>query len=155
MTQVDASWEAHLACYAEADALYRMGQLPRALKAFRNALALAPGDVDTLWALGDCYSELGKPRRAELFYRKARARAAWKRRGDLLYNIANALLDQRRPASAVRLYRLVPRSAGAYANARRNEARARALMAGMEIDADVISGLLRRPAARGSLVCKG
>lgn len=99
MTQIGPSWEAHLACYAEADALYRSGQLARARKLFRNALALAPGDVDTLWALGDCYSELGKPRRAELFYRKARAGAAWEQRGDLLYNIANTLLDQRRPSA--------------------------------------------------------
>lgn len=139
MTQIDPSWEAHLACYAEADALYRSGQLARAVKLFRNALALAPGDVDTLWALGDCYSELGKPRRAELFYRKARAGAAWERRGDLLYNIANALLDQRRPVSAIRLYRLVPRSAGSYAQARKNQARARALMASMAINTDVVS----------------
>lgn len=136
MTQPAQTLEAHLACYAEADALYRKGEVLRALKSFRDALVLAPGDVDTLWALGDCYTDLGEPRRAERFYRKARAGAAWRERGDLLYNIANALLDQRRPAAALRLYRLVPPKASSFKLARKNQENARALLANITVDTD-------------------
>ena len=136
MTQPDRTWEAHLACYAEADALYRAGEVLRALKLFRNALILAPGDVDTLWAIGDCYTDLAKPRRAEGFYRRARAGAAWRERGDLLYNIANALLDQRRPAAALRLYRLVPIRASSFKFVRKNQGHARALLADRPFGAD-------------------
>ena len=129
MTQADRSWEAHLALYAAADSLFRDGKRRLALREFRNALLLAPGDVDTLWAIADCYSHLGKPHKAAQFYRRARTGATWQKRGDLLYNIANALLDQRRPLAAIRLYRLVPRSASSYGQARRNCLRACALLA--------------------------
>lgn len=129
MKQANPSWQAHLACYAKADDFYRGGKLLFATRYFRNALLLAPGDLDTLWALGDCYSDRGKPWKAEHFYRRALANAPWKKRGDLRYNIANALLDQRRPSAAIRLYQLVPRSAMAYGLARQNERRARELLA--------------------------
>ena len=116
----DETWEEHLARYREADALYKKGKLKSALNCFRKALALAPGDSDTLWALGDCHSELGQPRKAERFYRLARLQAPWDERGDLLYNIANALLDQGRPRAALQLYARVPRSAAAFLLAQRN-----------------------------------
>ena len=136
MTQARYLSKAHLASYAEADALYRAGEVLSALEKFRNALQLAPGDVDTLWALGDCYSDLGRPRKAENFYRKARIGVGRKRRGDLVYNIANALLDQCRPAAALRFYQQVPRTAGSYLLACENARRARALLANMAIDSD-------------------
>jgi tetratricopeptide (TPR) repeat protein len=143
---MNMTWDAHLACYAEADSLFQRGVVRPALKSFRNALLLAPGDVDTLWAIGDCYSELGKPRLAEVFYRKARAGAVWRQRGDLLYNMANALLDQGRPAAALRFYQLVPRKAGSFGLARKNAARARALLANKAID----TGAQGRPRLRRS-----
>lgn len=114
------AWEAHLAAYGQADALYQAGQLRAAVNVFRAALALAPFDADTLWALGDCCSELGQARKAERWYRAALRRVTWGRRGDLLYNIANALLDQGQPLAAIKLYSKIPRKAGAYDLAQRN-----------------------------------
>ena len=113
-------WNRHLAAYSAADALYRQGKIRAAIPAFKAALALAPTDSDTLWALGDCYSEAGRARKAELSFRKAWLLAPYSKRGDLLYNIANALFDQRRPQAALILYRRVPRHSSAHSLARRN-----------------------------------
>src|SRR5687768_13303693 len=114
------TWEEHLVHYRAADALYQSGQVRSALRAFRRALELAPGDADTLWALGDCYSDLGQPWRAERFFRKARAGVSWAKRGDLLYNMGNARLDQGRPAAALSLYARVPKRSTAFELARKN-----------------------------------
>lgn len=116
----EAMWEQHLARYREADSLYRAGDLRSAQRVFFKALALAPGDVDTLWALGSCFSESGKPHAAERYFRRARARAGWQRKGDLLHNIANSLFDQGRLQAALRLYIRVPRSSAAFLLAQRN-----------------------------------
>lgn len=116
----EATWEQHLARFREADSLYRAGDMRSAKRVFFKALALSPGDVDTLWALGSCFSESGKPHSAERYFRRARARAAWRRKGDLLYNIANSLFDQGRLQAALRLYIRVPRSSKAFLLARRN-----------------------------------
>ncbi len=113
-------WEEHLVLYREADVLYREGKIKLALKYFRRALNLAPADVDTLWALGNCYGELRKPRKAELFFRRARAYARLDQRGDLLYNIGNALFDQGCLRAALQLYARVPRSANSFLLAQRN-----------------------------------
>jgi len=117
-------WTNHLRLYQQADARYQQGQTRSALKLFRAALSLAPGDADTLWAMADCYSDLAQPRKAERYYRLARACVPWSERGDLLYHIANALLDQGRLGAALSLYRRVPRSATVFDQARTNALRA-------------------------------
>lgn len=120
----------HLRLYREADALYRQGKLRPAMRLMQAALSLAPGDSDTLWAIADCHSQLGHPWKAASLYRLARARAAWSERGDLLYNIANALLDQGRPRAALRLYLRVRHGSKAFSQARRNALLARRRLAG-------------------------
>ena len=118
-------WARHLALYRRADALYKNGEIKEAKRLFLRALSLAPRDADTLWAIGSCFSDLGRPAAAERYYRRARAVARWHQRGDILYNIANALLDQGRPLAALRLYRRVPRSSSAYLLSQRNAALAK------------------------------
>ena len=113
-------WEQHLSWYREADSLYRAGHLKPARALFKKALALAPGNPDTLWALGSCFSELGQPHQAEHYFRLARARSEFNHRGDLLYNIANALFDQGRRRAALQLYVRVPRNAQSFLQARKN-----------------------------------
>ena len=125
--QNDDAWERHLAYYQDADALYLKGHVSQARALFLSALALAPNDADTLWALGSCSSELGNPRAAERYFRRARRRAVWEDRGDLLYNIANALFDQGRTAAALAMYKRIPRQAKAYMLAKRNLLLARRL----------------------------
>jgi len=130
MSDENSVWQQHMACYARADELFKSGRLREAIKAFRSALVLEPNDTDTLWALADCFSELGKAHKAERLYRAALIRADRSERGDLLYNLANALLDQRRPIAALVLYRRVGRKSGAFHLAKRNARIARRMLKG-------------------------
>ncbi|MFG6429720.1 hypothetical protein [Roseateles sp. LYH14W] len=120
MHQAQSTWQAHCTLYGRADDLFRKRQFKLALRTFKQALLLAPRDVDTQWAIANCYSEMCRPLQAERYFRRARALAEWPQRGVLLYNIANAKFDQRKFGAAARLYRLVPRSSAAYSKARRN-----------------------------------
>ena len=101
-------WESHLQAYTEADTLYKARRYAAALAGFRRALSLAPGDVDTLWAIADCYNEQKRPRLAERYYRSAIKRAPVKQRPTLYFNLANTLLDQKRFKEAVQVYRQAP-----------------------------------------------
>jgi tetratricopeptide (TPR) repeat protein len=134
---VEAStWQVHNTLYGRADDLFRKNQFKLALRAFKQALLLAPRDADTNWAIASCYSEMNSPFQAERYFRRARALAEWSQRGDLLYNIANAKFDQRQFQAAAKLYRLVPRSSTAYLKAQRNTS--------------VVHRLLANPSVKGT-----
>lgn len=106
--KTDKRWEEHLQAYAAADALYKAKRYAAALAGFRRALSLAPDDVDTLWAIADCYSEQRRPRLAERYYRFAIKHASVKQRPELYFNLGNALFDQKRFKEAVTIYRQAP-----------------------------------------------
>lgn len=100
--------EANHAWYCAGDVAYLLGQIPFAISAFRRALRSRPDDVQALWAMGNCYSDLGRARMAERCFRRALALS-----GDsdlrLLFNLANALLDQGKYGLALNMYREVKR----------------------------------------------
>ncbi len=122
----------HHALYKEADSAYKRCDFVRARKLFAEALRLAPGDPDTLRAVGNCWDELGLPLLAERFHRRALAWSRGAERGDCIYNIANAKFDQGLYASALALYAKVPpRSKAAYRRARRNMRLCRNRLAGL------------------------
>lgn len=104
----DGKWEKHLKAYTAADYLYRKGRVAAALTGFRRALSLAPGNVDTLWAIADCYDEQKRPRLAERYYRSAIKYAPARQRPTLYFNLGNALFDQKRSNDAVQSYRRAP-----------------------------------------------
>jgi hypothetical protein len=60
-----------------------------------------------------------------------------------LYNIANALFDQGRFAGALRIYRIVPRSASSHPLARKNMLACQRKLANISVNSDA----LRRPGA--------
>lgn len=113
-------WVRHCALYSEGDALYRSGRTKEARALFLEALALWPGDSDTLWAIGSCFSEAGDPWQAERYFVRALAVAPSRERGDLLYNIANARFDRKRFRDALQVYARVPRASSAFELALRN-----------------------------------
>jgi tetratricopeptide (TPR) repeat protein len=60
------------------------------------------------WALGNCFTELKKPRKAEQSFRQAIALCTNADKTALLFNLANVLFDQKRYASAIALYSQTP-----------------------------------------------
>src|SRR5712691_479060 len=116
----DPRSSAHVEAYRRADKHYGAGRYRAALRDFKRALQLAPGDSDTCWAIGNCYTELHRPRLAERAFRKALGSAKGKDRDALLYNLGNALFDQRNFKAAAQLYHRISSRSGLARLARRN-----------------------------------
>ena len=106
--------------YQKGDDLYKQGNYDDALLEFKKALKAWPTASDTAWAIADCYSELLKPRLAEKFYRLALDTCSIKKRASLLYNIGNALFDQRKYKDALMHYEKISKQNRVYKQARKN-----------------------------------
>jgi tetratricopeptide (TPR) repeat protein len=98
-------FDANHSWYFVGDLYTKMDDHKAAIPAFRRALRNWPMDVDALWAIGDCYTSLGSPRFSERYYR--RAYALRKGSAELIYNLANTLLDQNRFDEAILMYRKI------------------------------------------------
>lgn len=120
--------------YAKGDSLYRSGRFSEASKLFLSALEEDGTDYQALWALGNCYAELKKPRKAEASFRQALACCDETHRAALTFNLANALFDQQRYAEALEIYREIPASDPLSRKARRNADLARRRMTGSGSD---------------------
>ena len=103
-----ASPDPNYAAYVKGDALWKKGRFKEAAQLFLIAVEEWPEDFQAWWALGNCYSELKKPRKAEDAFRKALDACSSAHRYELVFNLANALFDQKRFAEAVSLYTEIP-----------------------------------------------
>jgi tetratricopeptide (TPR) repeat protein len=97
------------AAYRRGDKKFHAGRYAEAAREFFVALEDWPEDWMAMHALGNCYSEAKKPRKAEKWFRLAIENAPEEERPNLLYNLGNALFDQQRFDEAIRVYREVPR----------------------------------------------
>jgi tetratricopeptide (TPR) repeat protein len=100
------SSEGNHAWYCVGDIAYRLRHFEIAKEAFRRSLKSRPDDWEALWALGNCYSELSRPRMAERYFRKAIA-IAGREKPQLTLNLANVLFDQSRYKDSLVEYRKV------------------------------------------------
>jgi tetratricopeptide (TPR) repeat protein len=96
----------HIA-YVRADWFYKRGRLFAAAKWFTVAVKEWPFDYQALWALGDTFSELKKPKKSLVFYTQAIKLAPVKDQPVLNYNLGNAFFDQGRYEQAIASYRKV------------------------------------------------
>lgn len=94
--------------YARGDKLFKQGRFGPAAKWFHVALEEWPQDWQALWALGNCFSEMKKPRKAEMCFRNALELAPPNDRPKITFNLGNALFDQRRFREAIGVYRQLP-----------------------------------------------
>lgn len=96
------------AWYNVGDVFYRQGEYQRAIGAFKKALRTRVDDVDALWAVGNCYADMNRPKLAERYFRKAIVFAPDK--WVLIYNLGNSLFDQGKYQDAMGLYMKIPPS---------------------------------------------
>lgn len=94
--------------YVRGDKKFKEGRFAEAAKYFLIALEEWPEDWQAMDALGNSYSEMKKPRKAEQWFRQAIDVAPSERRPDLIYNLGNALFDQGRFDEAIAMYTQVP-----------------------------------------------
>jgi tetratricopeptide (TPR) repeat protein len=108
------------AAYVKGDALWKQGRFKEAARFFLVAVEEWPEDYQALWALGNCYTELKKPRKAEDAFCRAIEACAGVDRYELMFNLANALFDQKRFAEALALYLEIPTGHRLAQKAKRN-----------------------------------
>jgi tetratricopeptide (TPR) repeat protein len=118
MTSHDPNHAAYLKGYS----LWEKGRFKEASHFFSIAVDEWPEDYQALWALGDCYTELKKPRKAEAAFRQAMVTCNNADRLPLIFNLANALFDQQRYSEAIALYAEIPTSHHLSRAANRNAA---------------------------------
>lgn len=94
--------------YVREDKKFRERRYGDAAKYFLAALEEWPEDWMAMHALGNCYSEMKKPRKAEKWLRLAIENAPPENHVELSYNLGNALFDQQRYDEAIQIYREIP-----------------------------------------------
>jgi tetratricopeptide (TPR) repeat protein len=111
--------------YVRGDKKFKEGRFAEAAKYFLVALEEWPEDWQAMDALGNSYSEMKKPRKAEQWFRQAMAVAPSESRPDLIYNLGNALFDQGRFDEAIAMYSQIPRGHKTWCLAEKNIALAK------------------------------
>lgn len=106
--------------YVQGDKLFKQGRFGDAAKQFRLAADEWPEDWQAYWALGNCYSEMKKPRKAEESFREAIRHAPAADIPSLYFNLWNALLDQRKYKEALEAYGEIPSGHSLAGSVRRN-----------------------------------
>lgn len=101
-------------------AYYKEGEFIGAMAAFEEAIAYCPEDGPSWMALGDCLDKLNNPAKAEECYRNALAHISEEFKPNVMFNLANNLLDQFRFVEAIELYRTIPKQSVVYSKAQNN-----------------------------------
>ena len=93
------------AWYIVGDIYYRSKRVKKAIIAFQRSLEDWREDSEAHCALGSCYTRLRQFSKAENSLRKALALKP--KSEDLIYNLANALFDQKKYEEAIQWYKKV------------------------------------------------
>jgi tetratricopeptide (TPR) repeat protein len=92
------------AWYLVGDIWFKQKRFRNALFAFRRAIHEYGSDADSYWAIADCYSALGIYKMAEKYYRKS---LFLRKRKEVIYDLANAIYDQKKYVESIKLYKQV------------------------------------------------
>ncbi|MDP9894961.1 tetratricopeptide (TPR) repeat protein [Variovorax boronicumulans] len=100
------AWDANHAWYCVGNAEFALENYREAAAAYRRAYKADPLDAQSLWAIGNCYDALKRPKLAERILRKALRLegVSVKDKAALLVNLGNALFDQKRFSEAAATY---------------------------------------------------
>jgi len=93
--------------YLRGDKLFKQGKFADAAAFFRAAIEEWPEDWQAMWAVGNCFSELKKHRKAEEQFKDALQFATSEELPNLHFNLGNALFDQGKYLEAIEQYRQV------------------------------------------------
>ena len=100
--------------------LFSEGSFKSAKNEFKLALEYWPEDPESWLALGNCFDELNKPKKAEECFRKALMFCSEKKEPDIYFNLGNSLFDQSRYNEAIECYQKVTTQSTTYAVAQIN-----------------------------------
>ncbi len=106
--------------YGEGTESYKSGKYSRAINSFKEALEYWPLDPQAWFALGNCYDEVNKPRKAEKSYRKALKYSPSNKHSEIYFNLGNSLYDQKSFEEAISFYNKVSAQSIVYEAAQKN-----------------------------------
>ena len=109
----------HLA-YKRGDEMFKVANFYSAASEFTEALEYWPQDSEAWMALGNCFDEIEKPRKAEYCFKAALLHCREEKRPSLEYNLGNSLFDQGRMDEAITLYAGIPKEHSSYKKAQEN-----------------------------------
>ncbi len=92
------------AWYTVGDIYYNCYKYDNAIHAFKKAFRNWSGDIEALWAIANCYSDLGKPWLAKYYLEKA---VGLNEKDELRYDLGNAFFDMGRYHDAITQYKKV------------------------------------------------
>ena len=100
------AWDANHAWYCVGNAEFDLENYREAATAYRRAYKVDQKDAQSLWAIGNCYDAMKRPKLAERVLRKALQLegVSSKDKAALLVNLGNALFDQKRFLEAAAAY---------------------------------------------------
>ncbi len=93
------------AWYTVGDIYYKGKEYYKAINAFKKAFMNWSDDVESLWAIANCYSEIGKSWLTKYYLEKAIQLSGEK--DGLRYNLGNALFDMGKYREAIKQYKKV------------------------------------------------
>ncbi|TXG86391.1 MAG: tetratricopeptide repeat protein [Thermomicrobiales bacterium] len=96
------------AAYLRGDKLFKQGKFADAAAQFKIAIQEWSEDWQAMWALGDCFTELKKHRKAEEQFKAAIELAPNDELPNLHFNLGNALFDQGKYIEAIEQFLRVP-----------------------------------------------
>jgi tetratricopeptide (TPR) repeat protein len=100
------AWNANHAWYCVGNADFSRENYEKATAAYRKSCNADPQGAQSLWALGNCYDAMKRPKLAERFFRKALQLDGVKNKDKaaLWVNLGNSLFDQKRFQEAAAAY---------------------------------------------------
>lgn len=103
--------DANHSWYLLGDIFFKKENYSESINFFKRSLRTRADDVQALWAVANAYSELARPKLAERYYRKAiqYAKSSEDLMG-LIYDLGNALFDQKQYEEAISCYLKVDNS---------------------------------------------
>ncbi|WP_435106954.1 tetratricopeptide repeat protein [Arhodomonas sp. AD133] len=104
------SMDLNHAWYVLGNLYYESGDYASALESFKKAYRHRPSDAEAMWAIANCYSEIGKPRWSVYYLKKAISVTGGG--NELHYNLGNALFDMGDYSAAIREYKKVDSRSG-------------------------------------------
>ena len=96
------------AAYGRGCKQYKVTNYYMAIAEFVAALEYWPEDPQAWMALGNCFDEIDKPKKAEYCYRRSVELSPENDKPKVRYNLANSIFDQYRYDEAIVLYRMIP-----------------------------------------------
>ena len=127
------------AAYGRGCEHYKATNYYMAANEFVEALEYWPEDPQAWMALGNCFDEIGKTKKAEYCYRRSVEFSPENDKPKVRYNLANSIFDQDRFDEAISLYRMIPEGHYVSNSAQKNLMLAINLQRKKEAEQDAVS----------------